>query len=129
MFYGFLDDYLCYSRCRILTLNGREDTLNRPPHQQIINYNCIDPLGRSAVLIAIDNENYEMLKLLINNNVDTTDALLHAVSKEFVEAVELLINYEENKRKLGEIHVRTMNSKNLSTLQVFRIIFRIFRII
>ncbi|XKL65314.1 hypothetical protein PGB90_008734 [Kerria lacca] len=103
---------------RILTLNGREDTLNRPPHQQIINYNCIDPLGRSAVLIAIDNENYEMLKLLINNNVDTTDALLHAVSKEFVEAVELLINYEENKRKLGEIHSWERKPQNSTVFTV-----------
>lgn len=55
--------------------------------------------------MAIDNENFEMLKLLIDNNVDIKDALLYAVSEEFVEAVELLLDVEEDKWKSGEIHV------------------------
>ena len=55
--------------------------------------------------MAIDNENYEMLKLLIDNNVDIKDALLYAVSEEFVEAVELLLDMGEEKWKSGEIHV------------------------
>ena len=35
----------------------------------IINMNCRDPLGRSALLMAIDNENMEMLELLLENKV------------------------------------------------------------
>ncbi|KAL5280077.1 TRPC1 family protein [Megaselia abdita] len=60
-----------------------------------ISINCVDPLGRSALLMAIDNENLEMVELLINNNVDTKDALLHAISEEFVEAVEMLLDHED----------------------------------
>ena len=35
----------------------------------IININCVDPLGRSALLMAIDNENLEMVELLIEYKV------------------------------------------------------------
>lgn len=61
-----------------------------------ININCVDPLGRSALLMAIDNENLEMVELLINSHVDTKDALLHAISEEFVEAVEVLLDHEDS---------------------------------
>ncbi|CAL4115341.1 unnamed protein product, partial [Meganyctiphanes norvegica] len=35
----------------------------------IININCVDPLGRSALLMAIDNENLEMVELLIEYKI------------------------------------------------------------
>lgn len=73
-----------------------------------ININCVDPLGRSALLMAIDNENLDMVELLINYNVDTKDALLHAISEEFVEAVEMLLDHEDlSQRKEGQ-HVRML---------------------
>ena len=34
-----------------------------------INIDCVDPLGRSALLMAIDNENLEMVELLLENKV------------------------------------------------------------
>lgn len=72
------------------------------------NINCVDPLGRSALLMAIDNENLEMVELLIEHRVETKDALLHAISEEFVEAVEVLLNHEETIHKPGEPHVSVM---------------------
>lgn len=70
-----------------------------------ININCVDPLGRSALLMAIDNENLEMVELLINHKVDTKDALLHAISEEFVEAVEVLLDHEDCMHIQGDPHV------------------------
>ena len=70
-----------------------------------ININCVDPLGRSALLMAIDNENLEMVELLINHRMDTKDALLHAISEEFVEAVEVLLDHEDSCHKNGDPHV------------------------
>lgn len=64
-----------------------------------ININCVDPLGRSALLMAIDNENLDMVDLLINYKVDTKDALLHAISEEFVEAVEMLLDHEDQRKE------------------------------
>ncbi|XP_053227522.1 short transient receptor potential channel 4 isoform X3 [Podarcis raffonei] len=67
-----------------------------------ININCIDPLGRTALLIAIENENLELIELLLSFNVYVGDALLHAIRKEVVGAVELLLNH---KRPSGEKQV------------------------
>ncbi|KAM4796084.1 short transient receptor potential channel 4 [Rhinophrynus dorsalis] len=60
-----------------------------------ININCIDPLGRTALLIAIENENLELIELLLTFNVYVGDALLHAIRKEVVGAVELLLNHKK----------------------------------
>ncbi|XP_039622484.1 short transient receptor potential channel 5a [Polypterus senegalus] len=60
-----------------------------------ININCIDPLGRSALLIAIENENLEIMELLLNYNVYVGDALLYAIRKEVVGAVELLLSHRK----------------------------------
>lgn len=37
--------------------------------------------------------------------MDTKDALLHAISEEYVEAVEVLLEHEEAIKKAGEPHV------------------------
>lgn len=81
-----------------------------------ININCVDPLGRSALLMAIDNENLDMVDLLINYNVDTKDALLHAISEEFVEAVEMLLDHEDQ-RKEGQ-HVSFMCITTLNIIYI-----------
>ncbi|XP_076044105.1 transient receptor potential-gamma protein-like isoform X10 [Oratosquilla oratoria] len=71
---------------------------------ECININCVDPLGRSALLMAIDNENLEMVELLIEYKVETKDALLHAISEEYVEAVEVLLDHEETLHLPDEPH-------------------------
>jgi hypothetical protein len=119
-----------------------------------ININCLDPLGRSALLIgfiaslvfavsssrfrfslAIEYENIEMIEMLLSYNVDTGEALLHAIDEEFVEgnsnqiledqlstrvffssffvvvvlAVELLLQHEDlkqHKMKINEANSR-----------------------
>lgn len=55
--------------------------------------------------MAIDNENLGMVELLINFNVDTKDALLHAISEEFVEAVEMLLDHEDGNGTKDGQHV------------------------
>ncbi|XP_007892167.1 short transient receptor potential channel 5 [Callorhinchus milii] len=60
-----------------------------------ININCTDPLGRSALLIAIENENLEIMELLLSFSVYVGDALLYAIRKEVVGAVELLLRYRK----------------------------------
>ena len=79
--------------------------MQKAQETDFININCVDPLGRSALLMAIDNENLEMVELLIEHKVETKDALLHAISEEFVEAVEVLLDHEKTIHKPGEPHV------------------------
>uniref|UniRef100_A0A8C3QL55 Transient receptor potential cation channel subfamily C member 4 n=1 Tax=Cyanoderma ruficeps TaxID=181631 RepID=A0A8C3QL55_9PASS len=68
-----------------------------------ININCIDPLGRTALLIAIENENLELIELLLSFNVYVGDALLHAIRKEVVGAVELLLNHKNTRSSFPNI--------------------------
>lgn len=94
-----------------------------------ININCVDPLGRSALLMAIDNENLEMVELLINYNVDTKDALLHAISEEFVEAVEMLLDHEDaNQTKEGHVSDRRLSTIYLSYCFYYTLMFNSFLI-
>lgn len=78
-----------------------------------INVNCVDPLGRTALLIAIENENLEMVELLLAHDVHVGDALLHAIRKEVVGAVELLLNH---KKPSGEKQVSSPTSSPLPCL-------------
>lgn len=73
-----------------------------------LDINCVDSLGRGALTIAIDQENLEMLELLVVMGVETKDALLYAISVEFVEAVELLLEHEELIHKEGELYVSSV---------------------
>ncbi|KAL1122558.1 hypothetical protein AAG570_002888 [Ranatra chinensis] len=90
--------------------------LQRAMETGYINMNCVDPLGRSALLMAIDNENPEMVELLIEHRVETKDALLHAISEEFVEAVEVLLEHEEALAKPGQPTVSILCSTTRVTV-------------
>ncbi|XP_062537580.1 transient receptor potential protein [Armigeres subalbatus] len=57
--------------------------------------NCVDPLNRSALIAAIENENIELIRLLLGEGIKVQDALLHAIKEEYVEAVETLLLWEE----------------------------------
>ena len=36
---------------------------------QIFDVNCVDPLGRSALIIAVENENLDMMVMLVQNGI------------------------------------------------------------
>lgn len=68
--------------------------------------NCRDAIGRTALVVAIENENMELIELLLNNEIEAGDALLHAISEEYVEAVEVLLQHEEKIYEPGKPYVR-----------------------
>ncbi|MGH0169161.1 UNVERIFIED_CONTAM: hypothetical protein FKN15_056152 [Acipenser sinensis] len=74
-----------------------------------ININCMDPLGRSALLIAIENENLEIMELQLSHNIYVGDALLYAIRKEVVGAVELLLSH---RKPSGEKQVSSLMMDN-----------------
>jgi len=67
-----------------------------------MNIDCVDPLGRDALHMSIENENLDMVELLIVMGVDTKDSLLLAIDCEFVEAAEILLEHEDIIHKEGE---------------------------
>lgn len=60
-----------------------------------MNKNCIDPFGRTALMIAIENDNIEMMGVLLRSGVALGDALLHAISEDNVEATQLLLAHDK----------------------------------
>ncbi|XP_034937713.1 transient receptor potential protein [Chelonus insularis] len=71
-------------------------------HPEILNINCVDPLNRSALISAIENENIELIKILLDWGIQVKDSLLHAIKEEYVEAVEMLLNWEEKNHTPGQ---------------------------
>lgn len=71
-----------------------------------LNINCVDPLNRSALIAAIENENIELIKILLEADIKVNDALLHAISEEYVEAVEMLLLHEERNHESGKAYVK-----------------------
>ncbi|XP_069177288.1 transient receptor potential protein [Procambarus clarkii] len=69
---------------------------------QELDINCTDPLGRSSLAIAIENENLDLMDLLLSFNVKPKDSLLNAISEEYVEGVEMLLTWEEKNHKKGQ---------------------------
>nr|AOR81465.1 transient receptor potential [Nilaparvata lugens] len=76
-----------------------EEYKNSP---EVLNLNCVDPLNRSALIAAIENENVELINILLDHNIKVKDALLHAIKEEYVEAVEILLEWEEKIHQPGE---------------------------
>jgi len=85
-----------------------------------INMNCVDPLGRGALSIAIDGENLEMVELLIVMGVETKEALLHSIDVGFVESAELLLEHEELIHKEGEPYVSPSFESQMCKLNMFK---------
>ncbi|XP_037086621.1 transient-receptor-potential-like protein [Pollicipes pollicipes] len=59
-----------------------------------VNVNCTDMLGRSALLIAVDNENVEIVEMLLKYEaVITGNALMHAIAEGSYKIVELIVQH------------------------------------
>ncbi|XP_054708929.1 transient-receptor-potential-like protein [Uloborus diversus] len=72
---------------------GDKPTLIRCLQTQV-NVNCTNILGRSAIQIAVDNENVEIVELLLQqDHVKIGDALLYAIREGVYKIVEMLINH------------------------------------
>ena len=59
-----------------------------------VNVNARDMMGRSAIQIAVDNENVELVELLLKqSDIQIGDALLYAVREGVYRIVEMLIDH------------------------------------
>ena len=47
-----------------------------------LDINCTDPLGRTALSIAIINENPELMEILLEAGIQTRDSLLLAIDEQ-----------------------------------------------
>ena len=69
--------------------------VSKPSDSDEFDIDCTDPLGRTALSIAIINENPELIEILLEAGIQTRDSLLLAIDEQYVEGVELLLEHEE----------------------------------
>ncbi|VDD92164.1 unnamed protein product [Enterobius vermicularis] len=69
-----------------------------------LNINAVDSMGRTAIEIAVDNENNEIVELLLQQpDIRIGNALLCAIREGVYKTVEMLVNHPSiNKSMLGE---------------------------
>lgn len=66
-----------------------------------VNVNCTNILGRSAIQIAVDNENIEIVEVLLKQEgVKIGDALLYAIREGVYTIVEMLIDHPSITREM-----------------------------
>lgn len=68
-----------------------------------VNVNCMNMLGRTAIQIAVDNENVELVEVLLKQpNIQIGDALLYSIQEGVYRIVEMLIDHPSiTKEMLG----------------------------
>ncbi|GLH08835.1 Transient receptor potential protein [Gryllus bimaculatus] len=86
-----------------LTATEKKLLREYPRRSEELDINCVDPLNRSALIAAIENENIDLIRLLLEEGI--RDALLHAIKEEYVEAVEILLEWEERKHMPGQPYI------------------------
>lgn len=67
-----------------------------------IDLNCMNALGQTPLHVAVDKESPVMIRLLLVNGADVGDSLLQAVSRESLESVRLLLEFQENTSSTSE---------------------------
>lgn len=95
-------------------LETLKSLLNDQNNRRRLDINCCDPLARNALVIAIDNENLEIIKILIQAGIRIGDAILYAIDENFVEAVELLLDYEMERPSKAGSHSWEQSRENSS---------------
>ena len=67
--------------------------LNNAQEYYNLDINCKDSNGKSALVIALENERLECLETLLDFGVKVGDALLYAIKKQQVSAVKILFRF------------------------------------
>ena len=72
---------------------------------------CVSP---AAKLVSPTRKSGSERSVFLSSQVETKDALLHAINEEYVEAVEVLLEHEESVHKEGELHVSNILPATMS---------------
>ncbi|XP_077863895.1 short transient receptor potential channel 4-like [Saccoglossus kowalevskii] len=74
-----------------------------------LDFNCVDPNGRTALIIAVENASTDVIDILLDHGVDLGDALLRAVDKQIVSTVEVICEHIKKSNQLENLYCRSLN--------------------
>lgn len=65
-------------------------------HSEPINFNCVDFMGRNALHLAVDSENFEAVDTLLDkvNSECIQEGLLHAINKSDLHMVRAIVDHD-----------------------------------
>ena len=66
-----------YFRGDVATAQNMIKAMAKRPN--LFDLNCVDPLGRSALIIAVENENIDLMEMLLEMGIKPKDALLVSI--------------------------------------------------
>ena len=75
--------------------DGNESMVRVYVLEKLIDVNCANSIGETALQIAANNDHREIAKFLVQQGADVTPALLQAVAKESVDWVKALLAFVE----------------------------------
>ncbi|XP_033123673.1 short transient receptor potential channel 4-like [Anneissia japonica] len=76
---------------------------------KVFDKDCLDHNGDSAIDLAIEKRNTEMLKILIDYKVNVRDSLLRAVDAEYLEGVEIICEFADITSNKAILEVSSRN--------------------
>lgn len=74
-----------------------------------LNINALDRDGRSALIIAIQNGNSDIIEVLLEHKIQLGDALLRAVEEQFTGAVMMICEHIKQKDIPEFLNCRALN--------------------
>ncbi|XP_071948244.1 short transient receptor potential channel 4-like [Antedon mediterranea] len=74
-----------------------------------LNINCVDREGRSALIIAINNGNSDIIKVLLEHGIQLGDSLLRSVDEQFTLGVQLICEHIKRKNLPEYLNCRALN--------------------
>ena len=75
--------------------DGKESMVRVYLSEKLIDVNCANLMGETALQIAAENDHREIAKFLVQQGADVESALLQAVAKESVDLVKALFDFVE----------------------------------
>ncbi|XP_071508426.1 short transient receptor potential channel 4-like isoform X2 [Diadema antillarum] len=74
-----------------------------------LNINCTDADDNSALVVAIQNGNSDIVKLLLDHNIQLGDSLLRAVDAQFTQAVRMICDHIKKKNIPEALNCKALN--------------------
>ncbi|XP_070555118.1 short transient receptor potential channel 4-like [Ptychodera flava] len=74
-----------------------------------LDFNCVDPNGRTALIIAVENANTDVIEILLDHDVDLGDALLRAVDKQIIGPVQLICEHIKKNNKSDHLYCHSLS--------------------
>ena len=95
--------------------NGDKEAVQNLIHTKQVDVNCKNSNGETALQIAIEDEAIDIVQTLLKNKAEIGSALFHAVRKNSLQCVRILVAYDSNRKISTANGFNTLDRSPLAT--------------